>query len=706
MSDIQSLQNLRRALYPKTIAVVGASTDERKYGYIIPKCLIEDGFKGELVLVNPKGGTAFNRPFFQTIQASGKSPDLVVTALPADRLTGVIDDCARAGAGGVVLFTAGLAETGEVGAALQDALVRRAAQADVRLIGPNCLGVVNADARVNVMGLTNLPSGQIGLVSQSGTIADIFFKEGRRLGGGLSLCVSLGNQADVQIGEVIEIMTEDESTKVIVAYIEGVRDGHAFLSAVRRAATRKPVVVIKGGRTSAGARSAVSHTASLAGSAEAYSSILQSAGAILVEDLQDLYPVALTLSKAPLARGAGVAVIGGGGGLATLSADALERRGLVVPRFSADVQAKFKNILIPRSSVNNPIEFAGAFEEGSFAVYRESVELAMQQDNIDAVMVYGYFGGYRPDLEKGENSYTAAARALCSLVTRYGKPLVLQSIHADDPFPSLELLKSGGIPVFRQPETAARAVAALVEAGRTLSRAGRSVFQEPVSANEAALAAKGPKALPFSDAAALARAHGIAVSPLAEVADVETAVQEAGRAGYPVVLKLVRPVVPHKTEVGGVAANITNEAQLCGAVERMLADPRIPAPPTERRLGIGPMVRSGVEAVVGALRDPTFGPIVMVGSGGIFVELFRDVAFDLAGLDQAAAERLIKRTKLAQLLGGARGRDVISLHPLCRTILAVSDLMLANPKVAEIDLNPIFIGPASAIAADVRIVQQ
>ncbi|QOZ36412.1 hypothetical protein XH92_36295 [Bradyrhizobium sp. CCBAU 53421] len=267
---------------------------------------------------------------------------------------------------------------------------------------------------------------------------------------------------------------------------------------------------------------------------------------------------------------------------------------MIVPRLSAEVQAKYRDILIPRSSVNNPIEFAGAGEERSLAVYQQCVELAMQQDKVDSVFVYGYFGGLRTDLEQGTNTYTASARALCSLVKRYAKPLVLQSIYADDPLPAFDLLRAGGIPVFRQPETAARALSSLVEAGRPFGHGGRSVFQEP--GHNSAVAVQAPNVLSFPSAAELARGYGMPISPLTEVADAEAAVQEAGRTGYPVVLKLLLPGVAHKTEVGAVAANLTNEAQLRGAVERMLADTRMPGPSSERRLGIGPMVRSGVEA--------------------------------------------------------------------------------------------------------------
>ncbi|MBR1165072.1 acetate--CoA ligase family protein [Bradyrhizobium elkanii] len=702
MTESERMRNLRRALYPKVIAVVGVSADEKKYGHIITKSLLAYGYEGELVLVNPKPGEAFGRTFYPTVEASGTSPDLVVTALPADRLVGVIDDCARAGVGGVVIFTAGLAEASEAGAALQESLVRRAAAANVRLIGPNCLGLLSAASSVNVMGQLNIRRGHIGLVSQSGTIADIFCMEGRRLGAGLSLCVALGNQADVDFAEIIDVMAADDTTKVIVAYVEGVRDGCKLLSSIRSAVKHKPVVVIKGGRTAAGARSTVSHTASLAGSPEAFLSLLESGGAILVEDMQDLYPVALTLSVAPFTRGRGVAVIGAGGGLATLMSDALERRGVMVSPFPAEVQARMRDVLLPRSAVGNPVDFAGASEEKSIAVYQQSVELAMQQDSIHAIMIYGYFAGLRTDLESKDNTYSAAATALCELVKKYRKPLVMHSNFATDPYPAFDILKAGGIPYFRELETAARSLVALVEAGRALGLQD----QEQIEANQPppVHSAGGRKTLPFFEAATLLSDYGVTISSLSEVADAEAAAREAQRIGYPLVLKLLYPVVPHKTEVGGVAPNIIDEAALLVAVEQMAADPRIPADPRERRFGIGPMVKSGVEAVVGALRDPTFGPLLMVGSGGIFIELFGDVAFDVAGLDEQRALALIKRTKLAKLMGGARGRPAISLEPLSRTLLAVSELMLSNPQIMEVDLNPIFVGQTGAIAADVRVV--
>ena len=687
---------LSRLLNPRSVAVVGASRTAEKYGHLIPRCLLDGGFEGEVYLVNPREGEALGRRFHPTLGSIGHRVDLVVSVLPPSKTILVVEDCIAAQAGGVVLLASGFAEAGGHGVSAQNTLSYMAREGGVRLVGPNCLGLFNATARLNVMANDDIPAGSIALITQSGGFAEMFFHEAKRSGGGLSLCVSVGNQADVALEEVIEYAASDPATTVIAVYVEGAADGRAFIASVRAAVRVKPVVVLKGGRGKAGSRATISHTASLAGRADVYDALLREAGAVIVDGLSDFYPVVLTLALAPALRGARIALVGGGGGQGTVMADAMERLGLSVPSLPRELQQKLLEVLWERSSLSNPVEFAGASER-SYSVYEKCAELLLESDGIDGVALFGSFGGFRPELETEEGNYSKSARAFADLSQRTGKPLLVQTYFAGAELPAFAVLREEGIPCFASPEVVAKGFAALALASGVLDQSDITpsaiVSAQDTTAN----------LLSFDTASALFRSKQLNMLPMYPAISFREALTAATHIGFPVVVKLLTPSVAHKSDEGLVAINITNQSTLETAVKRILSS-KTALTVASPVLGVAAMVQTGIEALVGAVRDPTFGALVMVGSGGIYLEIYRDVALSLAGLSHEDALRLIKLTKLHHILTGARGGPPLDIEALANVITAVSEIMLEHPEITEIDLNPVFVQENGTSIADVRVM--
>ena len=621
--------DLRALFEPRSVAVVGASRDPKIYGYLVPRDLLGAGYASDLHLVNPRGGAAFDRSFHESLMAIGDAPDLVVSVVPPARTEDVIENCVRVGAKAVVLLAAGFAESGVAGASLEAAIVRRAAAGGVRVLGPNCLGLFNASCGVNLMTNADIAIGSIALVSQSGGLAEMFFHEARRLGGGVSFCASIGNQADVRVQEAIAYAAEHEEIDVIAVYIEAARDGEELLDVVTSASARKPVVVLKGGRSEAGARSAASHTASIAGRANLYDALLARAGAVVVERLSDFYPVSLALSWCPPLRERRIALLGGGGGTATVMADTAERIGLGVPALSPPTQATLRNMLLPTSNVSNQVEFAGATEE-SFAVYEACAKTLLDADDIDAVVLFGSFGGFRLELETKSQSYRATARRFGELSRDADKPFLVQSYFVGGDLPALNVLREQRIPAFASPETTLRCVAALAQAAR-LPEVARVARLEAEPRDEVRM-------LDFDRARDLFASAGLEVVDSVLVHDWAKTLEAANTIGYPIVLKIRQPHLVHKTDAGAVATQLCNESELEAAARRLLALARSHDRNGEGvALGVSPMVRDGIEAVVGAIRDPAFGALVMVGTGGVHLEIHADIVFAAGRVDDAEA---------------------------------------------------------------------
>jgi len=666
---------------PQTVAIVGVSSDPAKWGYWFARDAALGAHRRRVYLVGRNGGELHGMQVHRSLGELPEPPELVVLSVPAHGLEEAVDDSLAAGARALVAIAAGFAEVGEEGAARERALVERVRAAGAALVGPNCLGLFDGAAELQLASVP-LPAGPVGFVSQSG---NVLLETGLLLedvGLGFSRAVSTGNQADVGVTELVAVLGEHEGTRVIGIYCEDFRDGRAFVEAARTAC--KPVVLLTVGRTGAGARAARSHTGALTSGREAVEAACRAGGIHLVDTPRALVDAVQALLAPHRPRGRRVAVIGDGGGYGAIASDLLGGRGLELPLLSEPTQATLRELLPPTAPTANPVDLAGAGEQDVFSFARTTRAL-LEAEDADVVLFTAYFGGYSTQSDEMRDREVAVAGLLAEAVAETGKPLVAHTMHASSP--AAHALRAARIPVYRVIESAVDAVAALVADG----------------AATAALPALPVAAPPVTDAsyeaarAALAEA-GIAFGAARTVTDGEGALAAAAALGYPVVLKALGAV--HKSDAGGVVVGLRDEQELSAAFDDLasrLAPARFSVEAAED-------VAAGFELLVGGRRDPRFGPVVAVAAGGLHAETLRDVAVALAPVDEATAEALVRSLASAALLAGARGRPPLDVAAAARAVASVSQFAAAHPEIAEVEVNPLLVRREGAVGLDARIV--
>jgi acyl-CoA synthetase (NDP forming) len=667
---------------PETLAIVGVSADPAKWGYWFARDAAAGAHRRRVFLVGRNGGELHGLTVHRSLAELPEPPELVVLSVPADGLEQAVDDSLAAGARALVAIAAGFAELGEDGAARERALVERVRAAGAVLVGPNCLGLVDAAAELQLAS-TPLPAGPVGFVSQSG---NVLLETGLLLedfGLGFSRAVSIGNQADVGATELVAALGEHERTRVIGVYCEDFRDGRAFVEAARTAG--KPVVLLTAGRSEAGRRAALSHTGALTSGREAVEAACRAGGIHLVDTPRALVDAAQALLSPHRPRGGRVAVIGDGGGYGAIASDLLGAHGIELPVLAEATQAALREVLPPTASTANPVDLAGAGEQDVFSFVR-STRALLEADDVDAVLFTAYFGGYSTLAEELGEPEMAAAAQLAEAAAESGKPLVVHTMYARA-MPA-QSLRAAGVPVYRVIESAVDAVAALV------------ADADPVPPPLPPLPEPAP---PLADTsypaarAALAEA-GVPFGEARTVAGREEALAAASELGYPVVLKALG--VLHKSDAGGVVLGLRNEQELGVALDDVTARLAPEAFSVETAEDVG----AGFELLAGARRDPRFGPLVVVGAGGIHAETLQNVAVALAPVDEATAEELIRSLAAAPLLTGARGRRALDLSAAASAVAALSRFAAAHPEVAEVEVNPLLVGREGAVGLDARIV--
>jgi acetate---CoA ligase (ADP-forming) len=659
---------------PETLAIVGVSADPGKWGYWFARDAARGAHRRRVYLVGRNGGEVHGMPVHRSLHELPEPPELVVLSVPADGLEEAVTDSLAAGARALVAIAAGFAELGEEGAARERALVERVRAAGAALVGPNCLGLYDAAAELQLAS-TPLPAGPIGVVSQSG---NILLEVGLLLedaGLGFSRAVSIGNQADVGATELVAALGEHEGTRVIGVYCEDFLDGRAFVEAARTAG--KPVVLLTVGRTAAGSRAARSHTGALTSGRDAVEAACRAAGVHLVDTPRRLVDVAQALLAPHRPRGPRIAVVG----------DLLGERGLELPVLSERTQAALREFLPTNASTTNPVDVAGAGEEDVFSFAR-TTRVLLEDDSVDAVLFTAYFGGYSTLASELGEPELAVAALLGEAMAESGKPLVVHAMHWNTP-PS-QALRAAGVPVYRVIESAVEGLAALVADGAAVPPPLR-----PLPAQEPPLTADGYVAA----RAALAEA-GLPFGAARTVGGRNEALAVAGELGYPVVLKAVGRL--HKSDAGGIALGLRDEHELVAAFDEISArlDPELFS------VEAAEDVAAGFELLVGARRDPRFGPLVVVAAGGIHAEALRDVAVALAPVDQPDAEELVRSLASASLLLGSRGRSPLDIAAAAHAVATLSDFAATHPEVAEVEINPLLVRPEGdgAVGLDARIV--
>ncbi len=681
-------RNLRALFDPSSLVVVGASNEQHKWGHWIARGALRGQDRRRVALVNRRGGEVLGQRAFPSISEVPGGAELAVLCTPSGQFESSALEALACGARAIVGISAGLAETGETGRQIEARVAQRVREAGAVLLGPNCLGVVDSPSALFLTS-NDLPAGSVGLISQSGNLALELGVKAARAGIGFSRFASLGNQADLDVSDLITDYVLSDHIEAIAVYCEDFRDGHRFLQAAYAAsAAGKPVVLLTVGTSAASVRAARSHTGSLVSGERVIEAAARAAGIERVASPQELVDVlsGLLLGTAPATPRIGV--LADGGGHAAIAADVVTATGLEVPAFSSELAARLTAVTETTGATSNPVDLAGAGEQNTWS-FAGVVEAMLESGEVDGVLMSGYFGGYGQYSAELASTENEVAGVLVELAHGSGKPLVVHTMHDGDDFSeALVRLQNGRLPVVNRVEAAAG----------ILARLHRRAVTPPDGPPELLPDEGRPEEDGYFGARRLLESAGIAFAAARPVRDVEEAVAAARDVGYPVVLKA--PLLEHKSDAGGVVLGIADEAALVGAATTMW----------ERRggepLSVEAMfdVASGVELLVGAVRDPRFGPLVTVGFGGIYTEVLADVATGLAPVGSEQAERMIASLRGAGLLLGVRGRPRLDLEAAAAAVVALSRVAASRPDVSEIEVNPLLVLPRGAVALDARMV--
>jgi acetyltransferase len=691
---------LTRLFAPRTVAVIGASRDPDKVGYRVVENLRKGGFEGPIYPVNPSATEVLGLKAYPSLPDIPEAVDLAVVVLPAPAVLPTIEVCAAHGVGAAIVISAGFREAGGKGVELEEALRRRVGQLGVRVLGPNCLGLIVTEARLNATFAKGMPpSGGIAFISQSGALCTAALDWAVGLGVGFSALVSLGNKADLSEAEIIEALADDPKTRVIVGYLEAVEDGQAFLRVAEAASRKKPIVFFKAGTTEGGARAASSHTGALAGSDRAYEAAFKQAGVIRARSVRELFDFARAFDSLSLPGGNRIAIVTNAGGPGIIAADACEGGALRLATLSEPTLASLKRVLPRTASLHNPVDVVG---DATADRYRAALEAVVADPGVDGVLALATPQAMT-DLEQ-------FAHALVKVGRDAGKPIVAAFMAEASLGDANKILLRGGIPDFPFPEEAVRTLEAMVRYQGARERPPRPARvpgdRRAASAVVARVRGWGLSAIGESEARAVLDVYGFRGPKTLRAGSADRAAEAAAEIGFPVVLKIASADILHKSEVGGVRLGLTSMNEVRRAYGQMV-EQAAEAVPSARIDGvlIQEQVRGGREVILGMARDPQFGPLLMFGLGGIYVEALKDVTFRVAPLTRADAEAMIREVRAFPILQGLRGEPAADLTALVDDILRLSRLVTDIPEIAELDINPLVVKVegAGTVALDARI---
>lgn len=669
----------------RTVAVIGASPDDNKIGGKPMRFLREFNFRGQIFPVNPRYQEIGGYRCYPDVASIEEPIDAAIVAVPYQHAQPIIEECVRQGVRQIIMFSSGYAETGAEGAMRQQMLLRTIGGSSTRLLGPNTLGLANLESGfiANFSQAFELPpgvlrSGRAGFVSQSGAFGTFIFTLCAEQGLGFKYFIVTGNEGDITVSELIDAMVDDGGVDLVAGYVEGVRDGRRFLAACEKArAAGKPVVLIKTGRTPGGSAAAMSHTAAIAGSDEVYEAVFRQTGVIRVDDEEEMLDLVTLMRSHKAMRGRRVGVLTMSGGAGVLIADALESNGLELARLDPKTEEELAKVVPEFGSRRNPVDLTGQFLAEP-QMLRSSLDILLRDPNTDAVLFF---------LGLGRRYGQQIAETLREISAKAEKPMLVAWIAG--PQQIIAQLRADGIAVLPSPTRAVRALSALAYFGEAHARQPRS-FELIAAQSESISTTDHAGRCSEAQSKAVLERYGIKRLPEVLARSEEEAVASARSIGYPVVLKVCAADLPHKTEAGAVALNLRDEAAVRNAYHRILDNARRHAPGLNvEGVLVSPVVDGGVEVIVGGRRDPVFGPVVMVGSGGIYTEVLRDAAIGVLPLVKGEAEELIRSLRVYPLLAGARGKPPADIEALAATIEAVAKLMLDHPEVSEVEINPL-----------------
>lgn len=673
---------------PSSIAVIGASSRRNTVGREILHNLIDYEFNGKIFPVNPKAGVIHSIKAYSTILDVPDAVDLAIIAVPKESVHAVTEQCGQKGVKGLIVISAGFREVGGQGIELEDQLVGIIKKYGMRLIGPNCFGVVNTDPEVRLnatFGKARPRPGGISFVTQSGGLGEAILNFGDELNLGFSMFASVGNKADISVNDLVSYWQLDDKTRMILMYIENFGNPQNFTKIAREVTKKKPIVAVKSGRTVQGARAASSHTGSLAGADIAVDALFSQCGVMRTTSIEELYDVAMALSHQPVPKGNKVVIVTNAGGPAILATDALINNGLQLPPLPQRIKQQLKTFLPAEVSLNNPLDMVAGARGREFTLALQTVCKDTTYDTIVPIFVQPI------TIDEIE-----VAQAIIDAKQKTDMPFLVCFMGSGFRSRGIEMIMEHGIPVYIFPEAIAKALKTIDGYRQYLERKEGRIPVYKVNRKKAEhiiekSTAEGIDAIIGQQALEILDAYGIPVSPYKIAYSVKEAVEAANEIGYPVVMKLNTPRLLHKTEAKAVRVDIRSDAELRTQFNDLKKRIDVGKTTEKYSVAIQEMVSDGIETVIGMTLDPAFGPLIMFGLGGVFVEVMKDVSFRITPLTDVSVDEMIAGLKSYPLLSGFRGADPVDIKTVKESLLRMSQLISDFPQFAEIDVNPFIV---------------
>jgi len=676
---------------PKSVAIVGASADPQKLGHRVLKNIIEDGYKGKIYPVNPSSTSILGLKVFSSLKEIPGQLDLAVVVVPAKFVLPVVKEAAQAKVKGLIIISAGFRETGPEGLAIEQEMLKIAQKSGMRIIGPNCLGLIDTKSTLNASFVGDMPDqGNVALISQSGAICSAVLDWSYAAGIGFSKFISVGNKADVAEPDLLRALGKDKQTKVIMLYAEEIQDGREFMQAVEEVSRIKPVIAVKAGRSAAGQKAISSHTGSLAGDDIAYTLALKQTGAVRCKRLADMFNLVDALSHQQVPKGKRIAVITNAGGPGVIATDAIEEAGLEIALLSQTTTDKLKAYLPSAASMSNPIDVLG---DAMSDRYGYALQQIVADKNVDGVLVI-----LTP---QAMTDTVGTAKTIGAISQQTDKPVLACWIGQKETQRAYPVFKRFGLPHFNYPESAVYALQKMYTYSQRQQRKSRNWRLDAHAGKRtprinqifAQIEKEGRCSLSEQEARQVVQAYGFRL-PNGKLVSARTEVEEAVAAiGGPVVMKVSSPDILHKTDIGVIEVGIDSPKEALHAWDRIMKNVQTKAKGAHvDGMLIDPLISDKHrEVIIGMKRNPQFGPMLMVGLGGIFVEVLKDVAFRLVPLSKQDAREMISEIASYPLLMGARGEIPFDVEAIADNLVALSQLVIDYPEISEIDINPLFV---------------
>jgi acetyl coenzyme A synthetase (ADP forming)-like protein len=682
-------ENLDAIFKPRSIAVVGTSRKDGTIGREILHNLVAYGFNGPVYPVNPNAEYVNSIKCYPNISSIPDQVDLVIIVVPKDHVLSVIEESGKKGVKGVVVISAGFKEIGEKGVKLEKELVDIIKKYGMRLVGPNCMGIINTTKDIKMDGTfgSTLPlEGTVGFMSQSGALGNIILEYADELKIGFSKFISLGNKADVSGNDMLMDLEDDENTNIILMYLESFGNPRKFTKIARRLTKKKPIIAVKAGRTMAGARAASSHTGALAGLDVAVDALFEQCGVLRATSIEELFDYTLAFSNQPLPKGKRVAIVTNAGGPGIIATDACVSLGLEMSDFDEETYKVLEDILPEEASTQNPVDILG---DGGPERYEKALDVVLKDENVDAVITI-----FVPPLM---SKPLEIALAISRVRANYDKPVLGCFMGREEVLTSIQELERNNIPAYLFPESAAKSIAGMYKYNQVKQRREGELKQFEVNTEKAEnilveAKKKGSGFLPNNQVKDILEAYGFNFPALELAKDEKEAMKIAKRIGYPVALKIASPDIIHKSDAGGVALDIEDENELRKKYNRIISEVKTKVPKAKiDGMIVEEMVIGGRETILGMSLDPNFGPLIMFGLGGIYVEILKDVSFRIAPISDLDASEMVRSVKSYPLLKGVRGEKSVDISSIEEYIQRLSRLVEDFPEIEEIDINPFVV---------------